>query len=240
MKGIWSVCAGILCFSCAYETIQKIPSGARLVQVQVDSQVEQTFEYSSDRLTKEFFFDTSCPANPADQFVYIYRNDRLNKLEMNLRGFYSSASIPCKSKSEKLFEEFFTYDDRGRITKIARKNSYSLFEYNENHLVAKELLYLSNGTPRGWKIFDYDPKGNLIRETDSDGNKTEYEYDNNPNPFYSMSQRPQWISPFNKSPNNVIRAIGTTKFERTLTYNTEGFPIEILEADGKVYTYRYR
>jgi hypothetical protein len=240
MKGIWSVCLGLLCFSCAYETIQKIPAGARLVQVKVNDRIEQSFEYNSDRLTKEFFFDTSCPNHPADQFLYIYRNDRLNKLEMTLHGFYSNSSVPCHSKAGVSYDEFFKYDETGRIIRISRKNSYSVFEHDADQRITKELLYLSNGTLKNWRTFSYDAKGNLILEIDSNGNKTEYEYDDKPNPFYTMTQRPQWISPFNKSPNNVIRATGYIKFERTLTYNAEGLPVEILETDGRVYVYGYR
>jgi hypothetical protein len=176
IRGIVFFALGMLGASCANETIQKISSGDKLVQVKVDGQTEQAFEYNKDKLTKEFFFDTACPNNTSDEFTYVYRNARIHKLEMTLGGFYSNSTLPCNSKTRGMsYKEIFRYDNTGRLLRIIRQNSYSTFEYNNQNLVTKELLYLSNGVLKSWKSYGYDSRGNLVQEIDSIGNKTEYE-----------------------------------------------------------------
>jgi hypothetical protein len=70
-------------------------------------------------------------------------------------------------------------------------------------------------------------------------NITYYQYDNHPNPFYLIKQRPGWVSAHSRSPNNVIKASGAATFEKVIDYHANGLPKGVLE-NGVYYTYQYK
>jgi RHS Repeat len=210
-----------------------------LRQIKLDNNVSQSFEYANGLLLKERWFGFCTNNNPLDEFTYFYRNGRLDKLETNARSVYSSMIAACDPASGIKSEEKFEYDNQGRLLKVTRTSSYVLFEYNLDNLVQKQVLYQTSGVAINFSTFIYDSRGNLVEVTDDRGNVSRYDYDDKKNPFYLMKQKPGWISPFNISPNNVIKATGFTSFERKITAYHNNLPVRVVE-NGVNYSYIYQ
>jgi YD repeat-containing protein len=210
-----------------------------LRQIVVQDKVHQSFEYYSGLLAKEQYFGFTCQDTPVDAFEYKYQNNRLVTLKSTLRGLYSSTSAMCDPATGLTSEEQFAYDPQGRLVRVNRGNSYLLFDYNAEGRVERQTRFSSDGTADHTSSFRYDARGNMVEETDASGRTTTYTYDQNSNPFFLMKQRPGWISPFNISPNNVIRANGQAQWERTFSYHPNGLPETVLETNGLIYKYIY-
>jgi len=177
----------------------------------VDGRLQQTFEYAGDLLVKENVFGF-CITNPSDEYAYSYSGDNVSTIHLTIRSIYSNLSSVCDPAKGLRATEHYEYNNDNMLTGITRDNSQTIFTYNSQGFVEKQVLSFAQEELQ--TTYEDDPKGNLIAETDSDGDVTRYEYDDRENPFYYMSQRPGWISPFNKSPNNVIRATGQYNFEK--------------------------
>jgi hypothetical protein len=227
----------MLLASCAHETVQRMTRPA-LMRVEENGNPYQDFAYTGNKLVREVYYSTFCN-QASDEFSYVYRKDKVVKMNMTLRSLQHTLA-PCNEKEGLPVQERFRYDRSGHLLKIIRPGSYSILEYDVAGRIIKESLYSTDHVLKSWNSFSYDALGNLVSETSSDGATTRYDYDDKTNPFYVMDQRPHWVSPFNKSPNNVIRATGAINFTRSLTYNSFGLPSEILETNGLVYTYTYR
>jgi YD repeat-containing protein len=226
-----------LCLSCKKDEVT-VKEGF-LRQMVVQDKVYQSFEYKSGLLAKEQHFGFACQDTPVDAFVYQYQNKRLVTLKSTLRSLYSSTSAMCDPAQGLSSEEQYAYDPQGKLVRVNRANSHLLFVYNAEGRIERQTLYGSGGTIGIATIFRYDARGNIVEETDASGQTTTYTYDKNPNPFFLMKQRPGWISPYNKSPNNVIRASGQRQWERTFGYLANGLPKTVLETNGLLYKYIY-
>lgn len=210
-----------------------------LRQIVVQDKLYQSFEYKSGLLAKEQHFGFTCQDTPVDAFVYHYQNNRLVALKSTLRSLYSSTSAICDPAQGLASEEQYTYEPQGKMVRVNRANSYLLFDYNAEGRIERQAFYASDGTTGNATTFRYDARGNIVEETDGSGQTTTYTYDENPNPLFLMKQRPGWISPYNKSPNNVIRASGKMQWERTFGYLPNGLPETVLETNGLLYKYIY-
>ncbi|MFN8357020.1 MAG: hypothetical protein U0Y10_21380 [Spirosomataceae bacterium] len=208
-----------------------------LKQITARGKPFQTFEYTGNLLVKENVFGV-CEKSPADEYFYTYQGVTLSKLQSVLRSIYSSTVTMCNPASPgELSEETFEYDSQNRLIKVSRQKSYTLYSYNAQGQVEKLTLY--GGTNPLTTSFKYDAKGNIIETTDYSGYVTQYEYDDKINPFYLINQKPSWISPFNKSPNNITKIIGSQgNYVRNFTYNALGLPSE-MEENGQTYYFEY-
>lgn len=144
----------------------------------------------------------------------------------------------------------YTYTKAGVLIQrdIERANGtsdYMTYELNEKGLISKDIYYYE-GKPSGYVDYSYDDRGNLITRshyfTSPDGksnlaSKTEYEYDNQKNPYF----------PFNKllypgratNRNNITKesyiAYGATPSviewenitSHTYEYNDLGYPVKV-------------
>jgi YD repeat-containing protein len=210
-----------------------------LQEIKANNVTNQTFEYSNGFLIKEKQYFAFC-STPVDEYVYTYQNGKLSKLHSTLRSMYSSTTALCNPAMGIQQEEQYEYDNKDRLVKVIRPSGYSTFEYNTQGHVAKQIIYLSNGTITQSLIFSYDSRGNIVKEVNSQGNETNYQYDNKKNPFYYIKQKPGWISAFNTSPNNVIKATSTSGgFERKIVQYINNFP-QIVEESGVSFTFIYQ
>lgn len=217
----------------------KKPVGqVQLKEIRVNNQIRNSFIYHQTDLAEERWFGFDCKNNPTDIFTYIYQQGKLTSLKSTLRSLYSSTAALCDPSSGITTEESYEYNAQGRLHKTIRNNSYTIYDYTTSGLVAKQTLYSSSGTMISTTHFWYDTRGNIIEEQDAQGNSTQYEYDDQPNPFYLIKQKPGWISAYNKSPNNVLKAAGAVTFDRTIEYFPNGLPRRVLE-NGVYYTYHY-
>ena len=207
-------------------------------EITVNGKTDQVFEYNAENLlVKENVFSL-CENNPSDELRYTYVNGRVDKMNSVIRSLYSSTESICNPATGIHHELSFEYDDQQRISRVIQSGSVTEFAYNAAGFIEKQTIGY-NGSAYVF-TYEYDGNGNIIRETDSEGKTTFYEYDNGKNPFYLIGQRPAFVSPFNKSPNNVIKATGNQQFERQLTYNADGLPAQVTETNGLIYVYHYQ
>jgi hypothetical protein len=212
-------------------------SGLRLKAITANNATTQTFEYQNGLLTKENHY-MFCSV-PSDEHVYVYQDSRLVKIQSTIRSYYSSTTAICDPAAGQHMEDQYEYDILGRLSRINRQASYTLFTYNSRDLVEKVELFNTAGTLVNSGTYVYDLRGNLVKETDFQGMETLYEYDNKMNPFYLMKQKPGWISAFNTSPNNVIRGTNAWGgFVRNIKTYWNDLPLTV-EENGVEYTYVY-
>lgn len=211
--------------------------GKKFISLTVNNKLSYTFEFEKDLLVKENAY-TFCETNPTDEFTYEYSGGQLSKLKTTLRSMYSSTYALCNPASGMKSEETFEYNSKGQLSKIRRANTTTEFVYNVKGLIEEQID--KSDTKSVLTKFEYDTRGNIIKVTNGDGEVTNYEYDNKINPYYIINQRPQWISAFNKSPNNVIKSTGRYVFQRVFKYDADGYPTEVLEDNGLTYVYNYQ
>ena len=211
-----------------------ISTGAKILRVTVSGKTHQSFEYDEGKRLvseKEYF---SCTVSPENEYVYTYKDNRLEKVNSVLRSLYSSTAAMCDPTKGLQSEEVFSYDNSGRISKVIRPTSTTEYVYNQQGFLSKKLI--GAGTNNFYEYF-YDPNGNVIKEIDPQGNVTEYEYDSAPNPFYQ--HRPNTATPFTISPNNIIKGKGASNFVRKFEYKSN-MPVKVLEDNGLTYEYHYQ
>ena len=236
MKNLTILLLILLSVGCKKDAVETRNPGKRLASITIDGKLSQVFQYENNLLVQEDFY-TFCQDNPTDQYTYEYKGDKIHKLKTTLRSMYSSTSALCNPASGIKTDEVFEYNSQGQINKIVRTNTSTEFVYNSKGLVIKKTII--GGQKPLENTYEYDAKGNLIKEMDSYGGVAQYEYDNQSNPFYLMKHRPDWISPFNKSPNNVIKATGSVVFKREFQYLAEGLPSQVIDGNGGTYRYNY-
>ncbi len=235
MKKVISIVFILFFGACKKDSPVPAP-GDKIFKVTVDGKISGTFEYDEkNRLVKESNYGF-CTANPQDEYFYSYKDNRLEKTNSVIRSIYSSLAAICNPLSGLRTEEVFSYDSRGRISRVKRANSVTEFIYSPRGFIEKEIII---GTANNLVyVFAHDFKGNVIKETDPQGNVTEYEYDAAPNPFYL--HKPGVTSPFSMSPNNIIAGKGRGKFVRKFKYNRNNIPVEVLDDNGLTYIYHYK
>lgn len=229
----------VLSLSCAKESVNNRPDGQskRMVALTANNKPNLKLEYNNNLLVKETSFDV-CETNPTFEFTYEYQNGRIYKVASNMRGIYSSAIGNCEPVEGVKSEQVFQYNSKGQLEKAITSASTTEYTYNSKGLVEKQAIVSSAGSLIS--TFEYDIKGNLIKETDGSERITQYSYDDKVNPYYLANQRPQWISAFNKSPNNVIKAKGAISFVRSFKYDRDGYPTEVYEDNGVTYKFEYQ
>lgn len=155
-----------------------------------------------------------------------------------MRSYFSSTLAICDPLKGVQSEETFVYDEKGRISKVNRVGSVSEYIYNQAGFIERAII--TGGTSSIVYQYEYDSRGNVIKETDPQGFFAEYEYDNKKNPFYYIKARPGTLTPFNLSPNNVTkRKAGSNYYVRKFEYNSEGYPSKVLENSNETHIYIY-
>lgn len=151
-------------------------------------------------------------------------------IESTTRSIFSSTSAHCDPEKGLNAIVAFEYDDDGLVSKIHYGYTYRTLTYDNVGRVVSSALYAavddqyrSLNELISEEEYGYDSRGNLVSVDGPDG-VTTYEYDDKPNPYYQIRHKPQFITPFNVSPNNVIRGHGFNEFERTFTYHASGLP----------------
>ena len=228
-----------LSLSCADKSAEPTPVAGekKLIALTLNNKPIRKFEYDKDMLVKENIY-ISCETNPTDEFIYQYKDGRVHKLITIFRSSSSNSDDFCNPASGAKSEATFEYNSAGQLAKVINTNFTTEFTYNDKGLVEKQTDIHGNGSII--TTFEYDSRGNLIKETYPGGLSTQYTYDDKINPYYKMKQRPHWISYYNKSPNNVIKATGKyINFELSYKYSADGYPTEILDNDGTTYKYEY-
>ncbi|GAB3512890.1 hypothetical protein [Emticicia fontis] len=245
MKNLTLILLIIISLGCKKESADpKTPTapGKRFASLTLNNKPYVTFEFQKGLLVKENSF-TFCETNPSDEYTYEYNaSGQLSKLKTTTRSIYSSISALCNPALGLKGEEVFTYNNQGKLMKVTRSmdgvsGTTTEYVYNLKGFVEKQTILAGQNSLV--TSFEYDSKGNLIKETDSDGQVAYYEYDDKVNPYYEINQRPAWVSAFNKSPNNVIKATGRYNFTRTFKYDADGYPTEVSEDNGFTYKYNY-
>jgi YD repeat-containing protein len=226
---------------CKKESVQPSTPGKRLISLTLNNRSYITFEYQKGLLVKENSF-SFCETNPSDEYAYEYTDGQLSKMKTTTRSIYSSTSALCNPALGLKGEEVYAYNGQGKIVKVTRKTDNisgitTEYTYNLRGLIAKQTIIGEQHSLV--TTFEYDNKGNLVKETDDDGQIAYYVYDDKVNPYYLMNQRPAWVSAFNKSPNNVIKATGRYNFTRTFKYDSAGYPTEVSEDNGFTYKFNY-
>lgn len=144
----------------------------------------------------------------------------------------------------------YQYNSKGQLIQLSTERktgyqSYSKYEYNGNGQISKTTYY-NEDKPSGFITYSYDANGNMNTKKHyyilSDGTaslatETEYEFDNQKNPYYSFRslQRPGKET----NPNNITKETyklyfdvpgGTDKVQITkysYKYNNQNNPIQI-------------
>jgi hypothetical protein len=225
-----------LLLSCKENSIDQIlTDGNKLVEIKSNGKTNSTFEYQNNKLIKENHF-AFCD-NPSDELFYEYQGEKLSQIRSIMRGFYSNTSKICDPNSEGLRNTDMLEYENNRIIRITRtlsSASISTFFYNSNGRVEKHISSDKSGKIYAETTYRYDLRGNLIEENGQYG-KTTYEYDNKVNPYYLIKSQLNRICAFSTSPNNVLKANGTSNFERKITeYNGKGLPVKVIENNGNI------
>lgn len=189
-----------------------------------------------------------------------YNQDlQLIKEEVAISPLSYSSSIPAglvhefvdPQKTGITMYHLYEYDNNGRLsTKLNyipkdgddEFRSKSTFEYNDNHLISKILLYNSNNEVTQFRSYSYDSNGNVIEEdyytylfitsgpSPKHMSKITFEYDsyNNPYKIFEKSGNPGIKS----NANNIIK---------TKTINYDPAPgIPAVSESTTFYEYNYR
>lgn len=214
-------------------------NGSRLTHISSNNRVNQSFEYNAaGKLVKENYYYI-CD-QPADEFTYTYGSAGIQKVEAVIRGIYSSTTAICDRATGLHSVITYEYDDQQRIKKVIGENNSTSFTYNSEGLVTRA-DYTGNGTAAFYSTYQYDDRRNLVETFSSNGmGTTRYEFDNKRNPLYEIESRPDVITAFNRSPNNVVKIInGPEQISIQYNYNLAGYPVEMSD-NGSTYTYHYR
>lgn len=237
MKSVLFIAAISLLVSCTKESTEN--NGGLLKSIMANGAISQSFEYNADgKLVKEnnyLFCD-----HPADEFTYSYSNNSVSSTESVIRSLYSGTAAICDPASGMHAFETYEYDDQQRIKKIIREKSTTTYTYNSAGLV--ERADHTDGINTSFSTYKYDSRNNLIEEYGSQGQGVNrYEFDTKKNPFYYIKSRPDLITAFNISPNNVVKVIDESSSQLIrYEYNAAGFLVKMFDENGSTYLYQYR
>jgi hypothetical protein len=151
--------------------------------------------------------------------------------------------------SNKCYAILYEYNSNELLIKatysrpLAGSSEYSEFSYDVNNRISRQAIYWDN-SETGYIDYSYDGKGNLVKGIlyylSSAGvaelsTTTQYEFDNEQNPFKSFSRL--IVPGINTNLNNIVKEThtihikgvqGTEKVvvtQNSYEYNTEGYPI---------------
>lgn len=186
---------------------------------------------------------------------YNYRNNRLvsSDLYFDNRIVSSSSYILNKALNRKDWvnpentEREFTieYSYKGdQLVKSTLNYGYSIYNYDENNRISRQILFEDDGKESGYTDFSYDAKGNMVKRlrysVSSDGKATLetttlYEFDDKKNPYRAFSSLV--LPGENTNVNNIVKETYMLHFEvddfirkvqvteNTYEYDSEGYPI---------------
>jgi hypothetical protein len=207
------------------------------------------FHYTShiyndmNQLTKsDFYYDMSMASS----------DSRVLEAAMNRKEWVNPGNT-AKSITHTL-----EYNNNGQlIRKALIRPSASSSDHNEftyeNGRITRQVMFRQN-IMSGYFIYEYDEKGNLIKESKYNGSSTgssflstttEYEYDSMINPYLTFNRL---IIPGKyTNPNNITKETYTLHFDvdqwtqkvqitkNTYEYNNNGYPVKV---NGAVYVYK--
>ncbi|MBC7915135.1 MAG: hypothetical protein H7Y07_13540 [Pyrinomonadaceae bacterium] len=229
----------ILVAACKKDRSQQITR--RLVKI-TDVQSTKLFTYdSNNRLVKEQD-NRSWPCfRPLQETFYTYQDSKLIKAK-NISILEDSEGCDPSQKFE--FEQLFLYHENGNIKTISQLSSSLMttatsteYFYDQRGLIIKTVLKWDNQTVT--TNFKHDSRGNVIKMIDANGFVTHYEFDNKKNPYYFNKIQIGLPTPFTMSPNNIIKGTGSQTYTRQFKYDSSGWPVEVLETNGRTYIYHY-
>ena len=111
------------------EKVNEEPSTLRLSQISLNGSTYRTFTYSNNLLMRELWFTEVCNT-PVSEIYYHYSGKKLLTIALTQRGIYSSTAQACDPNSGVKSRENLVYDNNGRIAKVIRENSVSVFKYD--------------------------------------------------------------------------------------------------------------
>lgn len=227
----------LLGIGCTKETDQH---KSLLSRITLNGKTYEAFEYnSSGRLSTDKFYGM-CDQNPSDEYVYLYKANRVDTLKSVVRSIYSSTTAICNPATGIRSIVLFEYDAQGRTTKIKRDNSVITFVYNAKGLIEKQINTASSGASLT-STYKYDSRDNLVEQNDGQGNISSYEFDNKINPYYLIKHNPHIITAFIVSPNNVVKVnYSGGSHLISYEYNSAGLPVKMLDSNGQTYLFEYK
>jgi RHS repeat protein len=230
----------MLFISCKKEPGSINWNGKLLTRVSANGKTYETFQYNADKQLLKYKYFGFCDVNPTDEDNFFYENKKLKKVESVIRSMYSSSTAICDPATGISSDASFEYNSQGQLIKIFHGTSFSDLIYNGKGLIEK--VALNGGGPQTFYLFEYDARGNVIKQTDPQGGVITYEYDNKLNPFYLIRHKPHVITAFNLSPNNVVKGTsGGNSFTRHIEYNQDGLPASVTEStNNTVYQFQYQ
>jgi hypothetical protein len=236
MRYVFAILVLLACVSCSKENASS--RGQVLVSITLNGKTDERFVYNAGGKLERYEHFSFCTTTPMDEEVYHYNVNLLTSVSLTSRSMYSSTLAICNPDLGVKSTLHFDYDAQGRIEKVTGPNSYWQFAYNARGLVEKQVV---DGNSQFTQLFEYDTRGNLVKQTDYAGTVITYQYDNKINPFYVMKLRPAFITPFYVSPNNVVSGGGGTGFTRQFEYNGAGLPLSVTEStNGLTYYFHYK
>lgn len=246
MRSVYFLLLITLFFSCKKDNVEADinPPADALSKIIVNGKVSEEYEYKNGRLAKESSY-FNCDT-PRMIFNYVYDSNLLIRLTTQSRGMYSSSSTELCNPDSKFDErqESLKYDGKGQLVRRDAPSTYFIYERNAEGQVVSITQYFGSESKK--TSLKYDSNGNLSEISGAaniNGDPVRYEYDNQTNPYHSMTRFDNlFASPYH-SPNNVIKAFdkdGKQLWERNFTYNSAGLPIKCVETNGLVYEYQYQ
>lgn len=230
----------ILFFSCEKNSTEE-QNSAQLHFIKSDGKIEHSFAYNDDNLLikeNKFYF---CDKVPSDEFFYIYTGTKLDTIKSVIRSRSSSSTALCDPAYDLYSYAKFDYDNQNRLSKIIQSNDQvRTFQYNAQGFIEKQTISFP-GYDDFIITYKRDAAGNMIEQTDSQGNKQQYEFDNKINPYYLMKKNTDIITAHYNSPNNVVKiksANSTTEIR--YEYNRAGLPVKMFDSNGSTYEFVYR
>jgi hypothetical protein len=251
-----SVLFVLIFVSCKKEELANVENSQVmfLSNILVDDQSYYQYAYNDSNLVSEEsskFDFTINHYNDKNQLVssdYYWNNTILNSDVKMIETTLSQGQLITSANGTKGGTFKYEYDNNNKLTKVtctrpSAGSEYSVFSYDENSRIDKQDIYWNN-VLTGYVEYQYDGRGNLIREILYDvsasgvaelGTATQYIFDNKQNPYKSFKSL--HIPGIYTNRNNITKVIymihpdagqGTEKIvvkENTYEYNINGYPV---------------
>lgn len=169
-------------------------------------------------------------------------------------GMYSSTGVIAQAamnrkewvnplNTEKSSTKNYFYDSDGKLTRTLNELNNCEYTYDDLNRIDRQIFYNENKVS-GYIEFYYDDRDNMVKRLHywilTNGEPelqttTEYEFDNNPNPYQSLQSL--MLPGKYSNTNNIVKETYTihgevdswikkvTVTENKYTYNSQGFPI---------------
>ena len=253
LSSIWMAC------SCAQNEPLFIDSRPLLKHVKYDNEIQQSFTYTPDYAIKE---------EKSKHHYTLHTYDRNGKIKTSEHyidnRIFSSSSVMLDSalnrkdwvnpqNTERSRTISYEYNSNGQLIKTTGGIDDVSFEYNNEGRIIRQTFF-HNNVQAGYHDFEYDERGNLLKRKhywllDSRGpelqSTTEYEYDDQTNPFYYFKDT--HIPGRNTNPNNIVKETYTLHIEvdpsikkvQTTEYKYQyhplGYPVKVNKTIEYIY-----